>query len=210
MTNNANAIDIRTMEKQAQEWRPGNCISILVTGRLSTGKHDLIRSLLGQKPKCSKKTPSTPIHAPVCDINVQGICFKVTFWTLPDMADSDYWKAIEGELRSLDLVIYALKMDDPRLRPEDVSNLHTLSREFGDALWTKGMFALTFANKVTYLDGTHHVQRSKEFSTKRSSELKHRIQEVLLQEGVSDAVSNSIPYVPAGHYARASAVWRRF
>lgn len=195
ITEDFGAVDVHVLEQLAEAWRPNNCVNLLVTGRATTGKHELVHTLLGVKPKCATTSLQ---RVPVCEANVQGTCFKVTFWTLPDVND---WNAMEKQLRTLDLIIYTLRMDDTRLRPEDISNLYTLSKEFGDTLWTKGMFALTFANKVTYLDHEHRVRRSRDFSLHRRNELKQRIRDILASANVLDDVSRNIPFVPTGHHS---------
>lgn len=192
----AQAVDIKTMERQAEAWNSKSCINLLVVGRATTGKHELMQSLLGERTECV----STEQHASttVCDFNVRETCFKVTIWTLPDIAVGEYWSPMRDKLGTLDLVMYTLRMDDFQLRPEDASHLHTLSKVFGDTFWRKGMLALTFANKVTYLDGKLQVRRGRVFLDNHRKHLKGKIHDVLVPAGISEKVFKGIPFVPTG------------
>ena len=189
-----NGVYVSTIERQAASWKAADCVSILVTGRSGTGKHDLVRGLLGEAPQCSSS--SEPHNLPQCKVHYQGVCFSVSFWSLPELNAEEYWKAVTSLLRNLDLVIYAVRMDDTRLRPEDMSNLRRLTQDFGEQLWEKGIVALTFANKVTHLNDRQVMIRSEAFSKIRANEFKTRISNLLAEEGrMSD-----LPFIPAGYF----------
>ena len=195
----SNGLDVSTVERQAEYWSATDCVSILVTGRSSSGKHYLVRGLLGKASQHSSYS-----NIPQSKIFKRGICFRVSFWSLPELNDAEYWNAVKKMLRNLDLVVYAVRLDDIQLGPEDVYNLRRLTREFGERLWEKAMVALTFANRVTYLNERQVVIRSKAFSKSRANRFRTRISNILTEEGrVTRAVVNNLPVVPAGHLKEA-------
>ena len=165
-------VTIKALETQASSWRASDCVHILVIGRHESGKHALVQGLLDVEDFDDD------------EISILDTCFEVTFWTLPED-----WEMVSEELpRKLDLVIYAQRLDSA-LSPVDIYSLQRLTREFGDILWRKGLFAFTYAVKV-------------DNSVDQLRLLKSKIQNALLDEKVSKAVLSDVPFVSALHADR--------
>lgn len=184
---------------------PGVGLNILVMGKAGTGKSTLIRGLFGKEARESVKDLGTP-SITTSDLKADGVLVKITFWKSPGIydgisKDQDHVRKMKEHLDMSDLVIYALRMDDTRLRPEDIETMQKLSRTFGDDLWVKGIVALTFANRVYYLDSAQVMTRTKEHVTKRHKQWEGHIHANLREGGISEAVIRGVPIVPAGYYA---------
>lgn len=182
-------MEIKELEKQAAL---GRHLSILVTGKSGTGKRGLAHGLFGRAPTC----PGDP-GLPMCTLDINGMSVNLIPWTMPQ---GNHWAEIDKQLQTLDLVIHTVRMDDTRLRPEDIEILQRLSKRFGSRLWEKGMVVLTFANKVTFINNQHREERSKKKFKKRGDELKDRLCKVLLDEGIPESVVRNILFVPAGYH----------
>lgn len=182
----------------------GMKLSILVTGRPGTGKSTLMSDLLGREVNRRSVEDLEVSSISASTVQIDGVSVRTFFWNSPGIYDGalneeNKVKKLRSLLDSIDLVIYAMRMDETRMRPEDTEIMQKLTQTFGVSLWRKGMFVLTFANRVNYLDDRQTMRRSKEHSAKRAGQWEERIREVLIKEGVSDGLLTGVPYVPVGH-----------
>lgn len=191
--------------EQRTDSAAGMELSILVTGRPGTGKSTLMSGLLGMEVNRRYQEDLEVSSISSFTVQVDGVLVRTLFWNSPGVYDGalneDKVKKLRNLLDSIDLVIYSMRMDETRMRPEDIEVIQKLTQTFGVSLWRKGMFVLTFANRVNYLDHRQTMRRSKEHSAKRAGQWEERIREVLIKEGVSDGLLRGMPYVPAGHPA---------
>lgn len=197
----ATPVTVQELKEQSNSWDSGRWLKVLVTGKYGTGKHTLIDSLLGRqtyRDNCAKEE-----YFSVCNATVNDVLVRVTFWESTNAKDTAYRKEMGERISDSDLVIHTMRMDDQRLRPEDKVILQGLSKLFGSILWDKGIFVLTFANKVSYVDKHNKMMQSHEYLVKRAKQLKGHITEILTQEGVRGGVLKYIPLVPAGHHSES-------
>ena len=172
-------------------------LSILLVGRVGTGKSILINGLIGRKEEqIGNKYSSFNLEK----LNINGVPLTLMFWNSPKQQDADS-SEIKQRITEVDLVMYAIRMDDARIQPRDRTILQTLSRLFGRTFWNKAMFVLTFANRVEFLGQRHIPQRSKEHLNQKRLLWEIFIHTSLAQEGLADAELRDIPIVPVGHYS---------
>ncbi len=175
-----------TQEWFTQQMDSGNPVKsqlrILVTGKQKTGKTTLINGLFGGSGRGS--------------INMAGVEVIVDY---PGCQDSEN-KMMKEVMEEADLVLHTVKMDDTRVRPEDIKCVQQLTADYGNDLWTKAIFVLTFANRVTHLNEHQKLVVSKELIQKRVGQWKDPFFEALKKDGISEEILRNISFVPAGHY----------
>lgn len=174
-------------------------LSLLIMGRPGTGKSTLLSGLLGKELDRVVLEGFDASSVSGSTVQIDGLTVTTVFWNSPGVHDGGL--NMEGLLSSIDLVIYTVRMDDTRMRPGDIENLQKLTQQFGSSLWEKGLFVLTFGNRVSYLDDQQAMRRSQEYLAKRAGQWMERFQEVLINEGLARGLVRSIPFVPAGHPA---------
>ena len=138
---------------------------------------------------------------------MEGI--DVIVWDSPGLQDgtenkSDYIQDMSTRIKEVDLVIYCLKMDDTRLRDEDLKAMRILTEVFGKRLWENAVFALTFANKVENPDAANDsLVAAKKYFTEELEEWEKAFRQKLPAEAKIDlAEYERIPKVPTGPLKR--------
>lgn len=139
-------------------------LHLLVMGKAGVSKRTLVTGLFGSskgRETCpevditllppgvsctifsSTSTTTTPTSSSEDDFSI-----KVSVWHYPRPHSLERaLKGMKEALAQLDLVLFALRMDDTRLRPEDVDMIQRLSKHCGDLVWSKAMFLFTYANR---------------------------------------------------------------
>ena len=192
-------------------------MSILITGRSGTGKSTLIDGLFGVPGKAVSRSStveglSDDTSLTASKLEANGITARTIFWNSPGvrgsklddatttaMTTSNSYNKIKELYGSVDLILYVMRMDETRMRPEDGEIMRKLTRFFGTSFWRRSLFVLTFGNRVGYLDAQQIMQRSKEHSAKRARQWEEHVHSVLRDEGVPESMLRGIPFVPAGH-----------
>ena len=137
------------LRKLAQKTRE---VNILATGNQATGKSALINGLIGQEVAPEGKSLDQETTEVVqYQVTNQGIQFNI--WDSPGIEPNT-----EDELRNMqkiaesvpktDLLLYCIRMDDARLRKQDILAIYHFTHAFGEEVWNNAVFALTFANMV--------------------------------------------------------------
>ena len=163
-------------------------LKILVVGKHGIGKRTLIAELFGE----GGRGCSTDYAASCQEFTIRSITIQILTSDSPNM-DS-------GLMEGLDLVVFALRMDDTRYRGDDQELLQALSRVSGRTVWSRGVVVLTFANRVTYVNqDTGKEQQDLEHLKKKAREWVNRTQTTLREERIPQAVLSALPTVPVGH-----------
>ncbi len=159
-------------------------LKILVVGKHGIGKHTLVTELFGDEgQKCSIDGSST------CDkFNINGVSSQVLILDSPSLNSHLFER--------LDLVIFAIRMDDTRYRGDDQEMLKALPLNS----WSKGMIVLTFANRVTFVDpDTGKERQSKEHMMKKAKDWENSTHGTLRDKGVPHSVLSEMPFISVGH-----------
>ena len=173
-------------------------VSILVMGRAGTGKQTLIDGLYDKK-KVTNCVSSLPIAASCSMYHNADMSASILKWDLPSKEKmEDAVSSLGSVLETTDLVLFALRMDDARFRPEDEQMMQDMSRQFGDSAWTKVSFVLTHADLVRGLDQQQNEIYTPEFRIKRGKQLEKRARMILREANISELVIEKIPFLPTG------------
>ena len=183
-------------------------VNILATGNLATGKSALINGLVGQEVAPEGKSLDQETTEVVrYEVTIQGIQFHI--WDSPGIeAGTDdelrNMQKIEKTVPGVDLLLYCLRMDDARLRKQDIRTIDHFTLAFGEAVWNNAVFALTFANKVIPPTNMHDQLYRKQHFEERYENWTKELHEALAKAGVSSDVVDAIPIAPAGYYCEPS------
>ena len=184
------SVDIKLLEKQANDWKMDNRrLNVMFIGKHGSGKSSLATSVFDG---AEIPVDNTVTSATLRDVSVNDVMVKLWEFSQPT-------QEIAQLLGAMDLVIYTLKMDDTRLRPDDMEMIQRLSKLGAPDLWEKSVIALTFANRVSSLDDRSREQRNKDGLRKKYNQWKEGIHKVLSEIELDDEVVHKIPFIPAGH-----------
>lgn len=200
------------LAEQFNKLKSSRSIKVLVTGKTGTGKSALINGLVGENvAKEGEELDPETVKVDGYTRTVKGI--SVTFYDSPGLQDGkineiEYMKDMEHKCKSIDLVLFTIRMDDTRLQEGEKQAMHKLTCAFGSSFWEHSIFVLTFANKV---ENPIDSENSVEYFNKQLNKWASKLPETLLQMSserclngevvkVPIDVAHKIPIVPAGHY----------
>ena len=194
---------LKTVEKIESWLKKHNNFRVLITGKMGTGKTTLIKGLKEKYvPEADNLTPHTVKVTPY-EYEHEKINF--TFFDTPGLRESSdshkdykYLKEMVKKNESPDLIIFTIKMDDTRLRPEDEATIKNVSDAFGWSVWKNAMFLLTFANKVSKVGSPPGSRENKVYFNKKRDDFSLLITKELRKNRVQPEVANNIPIIPAG------------
>ena len=191
-----------------KKWN-GEAVRILITGKTGSGKSALINGIVGADVAEEGGGGAYEMK----EFNLTRNEVKIVIRCAPGLQDTvavqeEYPKKMQrAGCGNADLVLYCTRMDDSRLRHDDIEAIKKLTVAFGKQMWRHALFILTFANRVE-----KNIKRPKKGQPKKSEEeiqqiqrdyFKQRIKEwkedfgeSLREAGVS---SENIIVVPAGY-----------
>ena len=195
------------LRQSVQKWiDDSKSLSILFTGKTGVGKSSLANALVGKEvsPEGVSLDPET-LEVSCFNASIAGV--DVTIWDSPGLQDRtsnevQYLENIAMKCKELDLVLYCSRMDDSRIREEDFKAITTLTKAFGDEIWVKSVFTLTFANYVKQaVRGRRAISPpdQKEYFLGRLSQWTAKLREAVEKSGVAHEIASNIPVVPVGY-----------
>ena len=180
-------------------------IHLFVIGKSATGKSTLTHGLLGLSDEEIDKRGKalSPAGISVEEKDARGVKAKVFIWGSPELEQPELEDSIITQIREVDFVLLTLRMDDTRMRPGDKTILRKLGRIFGTQMWLKTVVALTYANRVDYIDReSGQEKKSKSYLEARKAEWTNGIRTILVQEKIPHDLMCSIPILHAGYYKK--------
>ena len=180
-------------------------LNILIFGKIGTGKSSLINTLLKEQVAeegagiyaVTKEVESytrtiRPIETIISDV-------RVTLWDTPGLRDpyaneKKILDAISEVCYNVDLFLFCIRMDQTRLNKDDVEAIRDLTKALGESIWTRAIFALTFANTIHPQIG----QSSTDYLKLRETEWQEALQRVI-KTCTKNIRCTAIPIIPTGY-----------
>lgn len=195
------------LKQSVQKWiDESKSLKILFTGKTGVGKSSLANALVGKEvsPEGTTLDPET-LKVSCFNASIAGV--DVTVWDSPGLQDGtsneyQYLENIAMNCKELDLVLYCSRMDDVRIRDEDFKAIKTLTKAFGNEIWVKSVFTLTFANYVKRAvrdTKATNPPDQKDYFLGRLSQWTSKLREAVEKSGVTHEIASNIPVIPVGY-----------
>ena len=186
-------------------------VSILVAGKVGTGKSSLINSVNGcdvatEGEARTTQLKSYPMQVETIANNVRKQT-RVTFWDSPGIGnvygDEDtLYTQLAEKYKEADILFYCLDMRQ-RLSKDDVNGITRLTEALGPELWKNAIFVLTFGNEVKPPPGSYPDQATQHFRDTLHS-WKDAIGRLLGERlSVPEEIIRDIAIIPAGYHQQA-------
>ena len=180
-------------------------IHILITGKTGTGKSALINGIIGTN--ASKEGGLlNPMTSKVEEYKRTARGVKMLVYDSPGLQDGTkkekaYLLDMEKKCKSVDLVLYTIRMSDQRINVGDIEAMKKLTTAFGEEFWARTMFVLTFANEVRDPEDPEDDSSNQAFFEKRLRTWKEKLPDTVMKKlNVTKKVAKGIPIVPAGYH----------
>ena len=186
-------------------------VSILVAGKVGTGKSSLINSVNGYDVATEGEAQTTqlksyPMQVETVANNVRTQ-IRVTFWDSPGIGnvyrDEDaLYAQLADKYKEADILFYCLDMRQ-RLSKDDVNGITRLTEALGPELWKNAIFVLTFANEVKPPPGSYLDQATQHFRDTLQS-WREAIGRLLGERlSVPEEIITDVAIIPAGYHQQA-------
>lgn len=177
--------------------------TMFVTGKAGSGKTSLIYGLLGiSEEEMNRKRQNSAVMLQTENITRNGIHVIISERRSLEHNEKEVAEEEVSKIQNMDLVLYTLRMDDARCRPGHKTGLRKLGEQFGTDLWNKTVIALTFANRVDYVDEEGKTESSQELLDEKKAHWTRCVYEVLAEEKIPETIMKAIPMVPVGYYKK--------
>lgn len=141
--------------------------TFLLIGRTGVGKSSTINSLLGVKVSEVGRFEATTKRVKYFNADIHDIPFTVI--DTPglteddlDVTDFNYLEEIKREVQQIDCLWYVTRLDEPRIRRDELMSLRLVSQTFGEDVWKRAIIVFTFADMVNPTEYKQYfVQRTK-------------------------------------------------
>ena len=177
-------------------------LRVFVMGKSGTGKSTLIYGLLGLDVENLIGELISTKGISVEQIDNRGTPVTLLKWESPNLKQPKLEDSIIAQIHDVDLALLTVRMDDTRLRPGDKTILRKLGKIFGTRIWHKTVIALTYANRVDFIDEDNILKQTKQNLEAKKKEWIDGIHEVLKDENIPWNIICSIPILPAGYYTK--------
>ena len=174
-------------------------ITILMAGRMSTGKSTLVNGIVGKEVAVEgyqvMSSHIVPYHTQAeMPEEILKKKIEVVVWDTPGLGDpfgddEATVKEIAEKCKETDLLVYCLDIRG-RLANDDAAGIDLLSKALQPQLWKHAIFALTYANKVD--DAKELNQRLRAWVDAIKKLMKVKLK-------VPHDIANDIAIVPTGY-----------
>ena len=189
-------------------------LRVLIFGKTGAGKSSLINTLFEEEVAREGGTlyAETKVvcrYTKMITLIVNDV--HITLWDTPGLKDpfsdgAETIKEIEDKcgIHDIDLFIYCTRFDQTRLGQDDVDCIRDITKAFGDGIWKRALFALTFANQAT-VPPSNKTQNLQEYFESHERDWKEGLHRVIkdnvnqLGGELSAGKIDTIPVISTGY-----------
>lgn len=182
-------------------------LKIVVSGKTGIGKSSLVHSLFlpeGDQFEFPPRTDRVNVReTQISSPSGQPITVKATDTPGTEALvgignrsnHAAYLKEVSPAFREADIQLFCVRMDDD-VREEEVKIIRFFRKNFGEILWAKVIFVLTFANRVVIDEPDEEKERK---FNERFEEMKAALLVAMTEAGIPENVARATPVCVAGH-----------
>ena len=202
----------QVQEKLKKKVKDNKPLTILITGKMGSGKSSLINGLVGKMVTIEGEELTAAVkhvsgHS-FCVGDVQFLVVDLPGLQNLEQEDTETLDIIKRELtkvsNSFDLVIYCIDMTNKRADASERQAIVHLTECFSERIWENAVFTLTFANDVSRPPG--YEGTLEEFFIKRIQDFKKILDDILIKADVSKKLVEDVPVIPAGYWKPVKSI----